>query len=91
MFLWLLISAKNKVLRPSAGLAESNSKSQYWYPEGTAWSMISVHCSGENIYPNGGHALAGFYYAASAGLLTQNIFRLEALNKRLWNLKNFFH
>lgn len=45
--------------------------------------MSSVGYSDENVCPNGGHALAGFCYVASAGVLRQNIFRLEALNRRL--------
>lgn len=60
VFFQLLISVKDKVLQPLAGPAESNSKSQDWYPKGPAWSMISHHYSGGNIYPNGGRALAGF-------------------------------
>lgn len=60
VFFQLLISVKDKVLQPLAGPAESNSKSQDWYPKGPAWSVISHHYSGGNIYPNGGRAHAGF-------------------------------
>lgn len=56
----LLITVKNKVLRPLAGPAESNSQSQDWYPKGLAWSLISDRYSGGNTYPNGGHAVVGF-------------------------------
>lgn len=86
----LLISVVNKVLRPLVSPAGGGNKSQDWYPKEPVSSMSSVGCSGENICPNGGHALAGFCYVASAGVLRQNIFRLEALSRRLWNLKIFF-
>lgn len=56
----LLISVVNKALRPLAGPAGGSNKSQDWHPKEPVWSMISVGYSGENICPNGGHALAGF-------------------------------
>lgn len=56
----LLIAVKNEVLGPLAGPAESNSKSQDWYPKGLAWSTISDRYSGGNTYPSGGHTTVGF-------------------------------
>lgn len=75
LFFKLLISVVNKILRRLAGPAGGSNKNQDWYPKEPVGSMISVGYSGENMCPNGRHALADFCYVASAGLLRQNGFR----------------